>query len=371
MVSVQSRLYPKAITVLLVTLLAAHASACSEADVPSEIPQSIILFIGDGTGVAQWSAGLLAGRELAVRAFPVVGLVETSSTSGPVTDSGAAATALAAGVKTYNRAIGVDPDSAAADLVFETARQRGMTRGVVATSSVVHATPASFFAHAKDRYQYYDIAAQAVDAELEVMLGGGRQFFDSEQRPDGRDLLGILAGSGVLVETAAELEAVDPDSSRRLTGLFADDDMPPAAGREPTLSSMTEKALAALESSEHGFFLMVEGSQIDWVSHDNAPLEDVVAEVADLDAAIRVAVRYADRRPGTLIVVTADHATGGLAIVDRNGQLEARYAHGSHSAELVPLFARGPAAERFGGLKGNDEIGRLLLELVAAHSAPN
>lgn len=366
-----TRLRPDSIRVLLVLVFAGHGWACAPVDAQPETPESIILFIGDGTGTAQWSANLLATGDLAVQDFPVVGLVEPSSTSGPVTDSGAAATALSAGLKTYNRAIGVDADSASVELVLEVARDRGMARGIVATSSVVHATPAAFYAHATDRYQYFEIAAQAVAAGLDVMLGGGRQFFDPEHRPDGRDLLGALADAGTLVGTAVELETVDPSSTGRLTGLFADDAMPPAPERRPTLASMTDAALEVLESSHRGFFLLVEGSQIDWRSHDNALLDEVVAEVSDLDAAIRAAVRFAERRPRTLIVVTADHETGGLAIVERDSGLTALYAHGSHSAELVPLFARGPGAERFGGIQGNEAIGRLLLDLVRGAGDPN
>ena len=116
---------------------------------------------------------------------------------------------------------------------------------------------------------------------------------------------------------------------------------------------------------------MVEGSQIDWRSNDNASFEDVAAEVADFDAALRVALDFARSQPRTLIVVTADHETGGLAIVQRDGRLTALYAHGSHSAELVPVFAFGPSAELFGGIQGNDAVGRTLMDLVGGFADSN
>jgi alkaline phosphatase len=156
-----------------------------------------------------------------------------------------------------------------------------------------------------------------------------------------------------------------------LVGLLADDGMPAAAERAPTLAEMTATALAILDRDPDGFFLMVEGSQPDWREHDNRTLAAVVAEVLDLDRAIAVALDYCARHPETLVVVTADHETGGLAVVaDSTGAFAAAYAGGGHTAALVPLFARGPGAERFGGLRSIDAVGRLLLDYVTATVRP-
>lgn len=349
----------------MAVIIAALATACdSPPESSGRQPTRVILLIGDGAGVAHWSAAMLSRDTLAIRKLPVLGLVETSSESGPVTDSGASATAYSTGSRTTNRSVGMTPSSKALRSVFEVAAEAGRGRGIVATSSVVHATPAAFYAHVQDRYLYYDIAEQAAGAGLEVLLGGGRQFFDPTVRPDGRDLLALLATFGVFVETPEQLDAVRPETVSRLTGLFHADEMPPAPDRRPTLAAMTEKAIAVLDGDPDGFVLVVEGSQIDWRAHDNAPLEELVAEILDLDDAIRVAVAYADRTPGTLIVVITDHETGGLAVMPGDSGLIAGYTHASHSVELTPLFARGAGAERLGGIRRNDEIGRILIELV-------
>jgi alkaline phosphatase len=353
-------------------LVAAVSTACgsTSAAFDTEYPDRVILLIGDGTGVAQWSAGLYAAGELAVAGFPVVGLVDTRNMFGKITDSGAAATALATGVPTFNRGIGVGPDSAALESVCDAAELFGKATGLVVTSSVVHATPASFVAKVPDRYRYESIAEQLAGSSLEVLLGGGLQFFDAEWRTDSWDLLGALRARHVLVENEEGLLALKPDTVSSLVGLFALDDMSPASERRPSLALMTQVALAVLDHDSEGFFLMVEGSQIDWRGHENAPIDELAAEVLDFDAAITVAVEYASRRPGTLIVVTGDHETGGLALVSDGDGFAASYSHTSHTAELVPLFASGPGAERFTGIQTNAQVGQALLDLIRSTNPP-
>jgi alkaline phosphatase len=364
---------------LLPVAMLSTATACRSQAARSE-PTRVILFLADGTGVAQWSAGLLGAGELAIESFPVLGLVDTRNAHGRITDSGASATAYATGVLTYNRAIGVGPDSVPLVSVCDVAHERGMSTGLVATSSVVHATPASFIAKMTSRYEYEALAAQMAGSLLSVLLGGGRQFFDGASRSDRADLLGAVRRRHVYVEDEEALLALDPDTVGSLVGLFAPDEMPPAPQRFPSLSSMTEVALEVLDKDGDGFFLMAEGSQIDWRGHDRVSAEELIAEVLDLDAAIRVALAFAERRPGTLIVVTADHETGGLALVGEDSGVEtadggfrvgASWATGSHTAELVPLFATGPGAERFGGVLTNAEVGARLLRFVSGSANGN
>jgi len=385
-------------------------------------PKRVILFIGDGVGTSYWTAAVFAADDLAVRQFSVMGLLDTRSSDSRITDSAASATAFAAGVKTYNGAIGVDPDSNTVTTVLEVAQQRGMATGLVATSSITHATPAAFAAHVPDRDMEYAIAQQIVEHEVDVILGGGRRFFDGSTRPDSIDLLSKIRERHTYVETADEFRSLDTDRVRRLVGLFAREHLPSAPRREPSLPEMTATAIAVLDQAPSGFFLMVEGSQPDWRGHDNAVLEAVTAEVLDFDRAIAVGLEYQDRNPETLIVVVADHETGGLAIqlagVDHllrgaaarmdttrnrlveagpalnsadlalldstqvfmarlssrlrrearirtgSSQLVARYTTGEHTASMTPLFAAGPDAERFGGIKDNTQIGQLLLETM-------
>ncbi len=365
---------------VFVLLLATLTVSCAETAAPTRV----ILFVADGAGTAFWTAASLASDNLAFKQFPVVGLVETQSADSTITDSGAAATAFASGVPTYNGAIGVDADTNTVSTVLELAQQRGMATGLVVTSTITHATPAAFAAHVPDRYMDFEIARQLSESGVDVMLGGGFRYFDPATRADssdGVDLLAVMATDYEVVLSPDEFRAVDADSVSKLIGLFASRHMIDAFSREPSLPEMTTKAIQVLNKDPDGFFLMVEGSQPDWRGEDNSTLDSVTAEMLDLDRAIWVALEYQRTHPSTLIVVAVDHEAGGLALQhatpgepdyvevppgDPSGRwpLVARYTTGVHTATMVPLFASGPGAERFGGVQYNWEIGLLLFEAV-------
>lgn len=356
-------------TRILAAFLLLVLSACappSDAPAPVESgPFSIILMIGDGAGLNQWAAARLVSEELSIDRFPVVGLVDTRSSDSWITDSAAGATAFSAGVRTYNGAIAMGPDTQAVPTVLELAESRGWSSGLVATAAITHATPAAFAAHVPSRNMYQEIAAQLAASDVDVLLGGGRRFFAAATRQDGQDLLGQLSGRATLVESADEFLALDLDTVASLVGFFADDHPGPATDRTPSLPQMTDAAVRVLEKDRQGFFLMVEGSQIDWRGHENAPLQELIPEVLDFDLAVGAALRFQESRPNTLIVVVADHETGGLALnTDSAGEFRAHYTTGSHTAGLVPLFARGPGSEHFGGVLANYRVGQLLLQLV-------
>lgn len=364
----RQRLTLPRLTTLAIVLCAALATFASlVAPLQAQVrraPPRVILFIGDGVGIAYWTAALFLTDALAVRQLPVVGLVDTRSTNY-VTDSAAGATALAAGVRTYNGAIGVGPDSLPRKTVLELAKERGLATGLVATSSITHATPAAFAAHVASRAEEFEIATQMATQNITVLLGGGRKFFDGRARPDSVDLLGHLRRSYTLVESTDALERAATRRPSRLLGLFAEEGMPPAWERSPSLGEMTVAALGVLDRDPDGFFLMVEGSQPDWRGHENAPLPEVIAEMMDFDRAIGVAVEYQGRRPETLIVVVADHETGGLALQgDASGQLVAAYTTTNHTGEMVPLFAGGPGAAQFAGILPIHRVGELLMAAV-------
>jgi alkaline phosphatase len=385
-------------------------------------PQRIVLLIGDGVGVGYWSALVFAADNLAVQQFKVVGLVDTRASNSKVTDSAAAGTAFASGIRTYNGAIGVGPDTLAVQTVLEAAQDREMATGLVATCRITHATPAAFAAHVPSRAMEFVIAEQIFEHEVDVVMGGGRTYFDATRRPDQRDLLASISEQYTYVETADQLRSLDTKNVHKLFGLFAPDHMPAAPRREPTLPEMTRVALEVLDQDPDGFFLMVEGSQPDWRGHENAPLDAVVAEMRDFDLAISEALRYQQRHPETLLLVLADHETGGLSIqlqqdsvalaqaaaqlvtterivrdpgvtIDsstaaladstrflmtrlahdlRRGardqadsvSLVTRYTTGGHTPEMTPLFAKGPGAERFGGMIDNYRVGQLLFEML-------
>ena len=387
-----------------------------------EKPSRVILFIGDGVGASYWTAARFASPELAVNRFRVMGLVDTRASNAWITDSAAGATAFAAGVRTYNGAIGVGPDGKPVETVLEVARDRGWATGLVATSSVTHATPAAFAAHVVSRAMQFDIARDLYASGVDVLLGGGWRWFHKDVRPDTLDFLGRMDEGYALVTNAVELEKLDLDKTRRLVGLFAESHLPEAGKRWPSLPDMTRAALQSLHQDDDGFFLMVEGSQPDWRGHDNAPLDLVVAEVLDFDRAIAVALDYQVRNPETLVLVTADHETGGLALGvardstilaeaarsavstigtlnrsrtliaeaeveglestlewlrgtvaelrDAAGEradsthLRSNYTTLGHTPQMVPLFAMGPGADRFGGIIDNYRVGQILLEMV-------
>lgn len=329
----------------------------------------VILFVADGAGVAHWSAAYLQSDSLSVAGFPVVGLVDPANTSRNLPESASGATAFALGVRTYYRGLGVGADSIARSSVLEAAEQAGLATGLVTTTFLVDATPAAFAAHVSDRNRYREIARQIAAKDIEVLLGDGRRHLTTgfvSRRP-----IEGLRDRYVFVESAEELRALDPDTIEMLLGLFDIDRVADPDRREPALAEMTAAALEILGRDPEGFFLLVENEHTDHLSHDNAPLEAIREEVLHLDRAIQQALAYRSRHPETLIVVAGDHETGGLAIVadstrprGSDGRLIARYGTTGHSAELIPIFAIGPGAERFGGIQTNAEIGRHLMKLV-------
>lgn len=356
---------------LLLIALAMTACAAPEPEPPEPAaavdpgPFSVILYIADGAGLNYWSAARLAYNDVAINRFPVIGLVGTTSANSKITDSAAGATAYAAGVKTYNGAIGLGPDTTAVETVLELASDRGKATGLVVTSTITHATPASFAAHVPSRELHFEIAEQLAESDVDVMLGGGRGYFDPTIRPDGRDLLAVLRDRATVVDTAPALLELDLSRVEHLVGFTSSRNPPSARKRSPNLAQLTDMALTVLERDRDGFFLMVEGSQIDWAGHDNAPLEVLLPEIQDLDMAIRQGLQFQRRRPNTLLIVVADHETGGLALHgDEMGVFRAHYTTDGHTAGMVPLFALGPGANALAGVIENDFVGRVLQELV-------
>lgn len=335
-------------------------------------PRNVILMIGDGMGVAQLTAGRTHKGSLELERFTSGGLSVTHAAGDDyITDSAAGATAYACGIKTLNGMIAVAPDGTRVRTLAELAKEKGKKTGVVATCGVTHATPASFLAHVPSRGSQFEIAEQIAASDVDVLLGGGWGWFLPTQqggrRTDGKDLRSVMQSRGfVWCTTPEEFHATDLGRTEKLVGLFADNHVGPAPERNPSLAAMTESALTMLSRSGKGFFLMVEGSQIDWASHDNKSDETAI-EVADFDDAIGAVLRFAERDRSTLVVVTADHETGGYAIVGgslRDSTVTGKFSSTGHTATMVPLFAFGPGAEHFSGILQNDEIGRRLKALL-------
>ncbi|MFT4993213.1 MAG: alkaline phosphatase [Paraglaciecola sp.] len=307
----------KFIVMLLCAGLCASASAAKQA-------KNIIMVVGDGMGPSYTTAyryftddKMTAQVENTVFDRLLVGMASTHphQVSGYVTDSAAGATALATGVKTYNGAIGVDHSKQAVQSVLQWAKMQGMKTGVAVTSQINHATPAAFTTHNESRHNYNEIADSYYDQKiagkfiLDVMLGGGWDFFIREDR----NLVEQFKQAGYqYIDSTEQLNGTDP--SKPLLGLFAEVGLPEALDSKDKqrLPALTKTAIKHLEN-EQGFFLLVEASQVDWAGHGN-DIAAAMAEMHDLALTLEWLESYIEQHPDTLLLVTADHSTGGMSI---------------------------------------------------------
>lgn len=406
----------------------------SQSGGPASTPRNIILLIGDGMGPQQ--VGLLFDWAEASNNTPTaietlmqsgeIGIVRTGASDSPLTDSASSATAIATGVRTYNGAIGVGPDGERLETIIEKAGARGRKTGLVTTTSVTHATPASFAAHIDRRSKEAEIAQQLVASSVDVILGGGRSYFLSERhdlRPQ------IEAAGWRLVTDEAALNALVPGG--RVLGLFANGHLPYLIDRDspdeteaPTLAELTAKALQLLsdEDDAEGFVLMIEGGRIDHGGHAN-DVASVLGEMREFDRTVDVVLSYQEQFPDTLVLVTADHETGGLCVtagrrglshqdfldmasaessaevlvpegklpgtlkpepfgvgrvdfypqsarpltfggISRSAGWNVSFGSQGHSTTPVYAIARGPGAHRFAGLLDHPAVGQRLIELL-------
>lgn len=342
---------------LLFTVLAVILVSFTSAKIEKERPVNLIIFIGDGMGVDQVYASMTrSGFKMTFPAFPVTGFSITGSANRYITDSAAASTAMATGVKTNNGMIAASVEGEELPTVMEMARTKGMSAGVIATSQITHATPAGFVAHEGARSDYFDIAKDFLKGTADVFIGGGKNHFVN--RRDSADLTVELKKMGY--DVVFNMEDLRKSSSVKIAGLMADIAMPSIAGGRDTnfLAQATLKAIEVLSSNPKGFILMVEGSQIDWAGHDNS-LEGIINETLDMDRAVKVAYEFAKKTANTLIVVTADHETGGMTITGGNiekREVTASFSTKGHTAVMVPVFAFGPGAGAFAGVQQNTEL---------------
>ena len=326
-------------------------------------PKNVIFMIGDGMGTSQVFAGLTAnGGHLFLENCKYSGFAKTQSANKYITDSAAGGTALSSGVKTYNGAIGVNADSVAVETMLEKSEKKGLSTGLVSTSSITHATPASFISHEAKRSYYEDIAADFLDTDVDVFIGGGYKHFT--QRKDGRNLVDDLKGKGYQV--LQDMNEISKVKSGKLAGLTAPEHNGRLDSREDMLPVATQTAINILDDNNKGFFLMVEGSQIDWGGHQNNTIY-LVEEMLDFDRAIGKALEFASNDKETLIVITADHETGGFSLVGGDmstGMVKGAFTTGGHTAVMVPVFAYGPGAENFTGIMDNTDIAKKIMNLL-------
>jgi alkaline phosphatase len=326
-------------------------------------PKNIILLIGDGMGVSQVFAGLTANKgRLFLENCKHIGFSKTSSADNYITDSGAGGTALSTGVKTYNGAIGVDVNKNPVKTILEEASEKGLATGLVSSSAITHATPASFISHQASRNSYEDIATDFLKTDIDVFIGGGLDHFS--KRKDGRNLVDELKNKGYQVET--EMSKIKQVKKGKLAGLSAAEHNGRMNERGDMLPVATETAINILSNNKNGFFLMVEGSQIDWGGHAGSTVY-IVEDMLDFDQVIGQALEFAAKDRETLVIVTSDHETGGMAITGgsiEEGVIKAAYPTGGHTAVMVPIFSYGPGAEEFIGIMENTEVHAKMKKLL-------
>ena len=340
--------------------------------------KNVIFMIGDGTGIAQLYSGQLQevgpNGYLHAQRLPITGIVKTHAEDDLITDSASGATAYSCGIKTKNGVIAQDSDGNECVTLLELSQKAGMKTGLIATSGVTHATPASFATHIDSRNKYSEIAEQLVESEVDVILGGGLEYFlplDSagSSRADQLNLLSNFEERGYSI--VLNRQAMIEEDSDRIVGFFSPGGLP-SKNRIPSLSEMTSKAVENLSSKENGFFLMIEGSQIDWGGHaNNTPY--VLREVKDFDDAIGVVLSFAEQNPGTLVIITADHETGGMTIngVNReNTVVDIAWTSTGHTGTPIPLMAYGPHAVEFSGWWDNTDIGKKVADLLGFENFP-
>ncbi|TSA35659.1 MAG: alkaline phosphatase [Porphyromonadaceae bacterium] len=317
--------------------------------------KNIILMIGDGMGTSEIYAGYTCNHgHLNLERIRNIGFSKTYSTSY-VTDSGAGGTAISTGNKTYNGAIGVDSTGKPVKTILEWAEEKGKATGLIATCAITHATPASFISHQANRSDYELIADDFLKTDIDVFIGGGRDHF--QKRKDSVDLTLKLRDKGYTV--AYTIEDIKNVQKGPVAGLLAPVHQPKwLEGRGNQLTESVNEAIRLLVSDKDGFFLMVEGSQIDWGGHAN-DINYLATEMVDFDNAIGAVLDFALKNGETLVIVTADHETGGLGLNGGNlvtGEIKAGFTSTDHTGVMVPVFSYGPHSEIFTGFQENTDL---------------
>ena len=324
--------------------------------------KNIIVMIGDGMGLEQVSCGwVLNGGHLNLDNFIYTGFSRTYATDRLITDSCAGGSALATGVKTKYYYMGVDPDGNPVQSALHRAQEKGMKTGVAVTCRINDATPLDFVGHSLDRDDEEVNAAQYVGSNVDFLTGGGIRFW--QNRTDGRDLVQEMVAKGyTFVNNREDLNKVHEG---RVLGLFAPLEMEPALDRGPVLEDCAMKAIELLDNKK-GFFLMIEGSSIDDWCHKKK-VGYMAEELFDFDRTIGKVLEWAEKDGHTLVIVTADHATGGLTLLDGSlpdRSVKVNFSTKGHNGILVPVYAYGPGAEKFVGIHENAEIGQIIRALL-------
>ncbi len=325
--------------------------------------KNVILMIGDGMSLMHVYSAWAANRgKLYLENAPVVGLSKTYCLDKMITDSGAGGTALASGKKTNYHSVGVDGNGNPAKSLIEYAKDKDMSSGIAVTCRLWDATPGDFCCHIVDRDNEDAVMADYVNTKADVVVGPG--WSKMINRPDGRNLFDELQAKGYqITRSLDELDKINDGKVFCVTDSF-DTQLP--ALRGDYLAHASLKAIDIMNKNPNGFFLMIEGSQLDDYGHFN-DLDLLMQEVHDFDRTIGAIFDWAAKDGETLVVVTADHETGGLTLVDgdiNEGRIVCKFSTGGHSGTMVPVYAFGPGSENFTGIFENTDIPLKIMKLL-------
>ncbi len=348
----------KAMAVLIIILIC----FCSSAYAANTKPKNVILLIGDGMGPNQVAmARQSKGSALNMESMQYKGTFSTANVDGGVTDSAAAGTALACGIKTKNGMVGMNAAKNTLPNIREYFADLGKKTGLVSTATITDATPAAFGAHVENRSSQNIIAIQFIKNNIDLIMGGGAKYFSS-------DLLELATEKGYThITTKQQLLSTN---SSKILGLFCEGGFPlyhnnGYTADMPTLEQMTSKSIEILNRSTKGFFLMVEGAAIDSTGHSNL-IDENITETLEFDKAVKIALDFAARDGNTLVIVTADHETGGLKF---NAEEKSFYfTSAGHTSANVPIFASGTGASKFTGDMKNTDLSFKIMELYNSDS---
>ncbi|QZT36848.1 alkaline phosphatase [Halosquirtibacter xylanolyticus] len=318
--------------------------------------KNVILMIGDGMGLTHSSSAWVAnrGKLNMVDRTMHVGLTKTYCEDQLITDSGAAGTAIATGVKAKYHSVGVDVGNKPMDSLTDLAKAKGLSTGIVVTCGLTDATPACFVSNNKERENEEEIALGYLDSNLDVVFGGGRRQFN--RRSDKRDLLKELDQKGYHV--VSSLEEAKIYQGERLFAVVEEGQIPLAMERKDEFQDAVNMAITHLDRNKRGFFAMFESSRIDDCGHANN-VGDLIEEIFDFDQAVGQVLKWAELDGETLVIIVADHETGGLTLNGGDlskGEVDVDFQNGGHSGVMVPIYTYGPMSDSFSGVMENTDI---------------
>lgn len=346
--------------VLMLALVPVCHSTQDAAPSPGDHPRNVILFVGDGMGTTHFTVlHRIRGAESTLPRFTNAGLVTSHSASDIVTDSGAAATALATGVKTDNGALSVTPDGEPVETALELAEKSGRATGLVTTTGFWDATPAAFASHTPSRQNAEEIVRQILSSGVDLVISNGAEKFGVENRPTVEELAGEFGYTPII--SAAGLTKRDGKVLALFPGNELDLDY-----EEAPLPVLTRFSIDQLSGDPDGFFLVVETEGTDTASHENET-EAVLRSLRSLDEAVSIALDFARANGETLVLFTGDHETGAFEISPSgNGtDLKLDWFSKHHTGQALPVFAYGPGSEQFSGWHDNTDIGKTLKMMMA------